>query len=320
MRCPECGSKNVIKKGKRKTRYGIKQRYLCKDCNRRFTDNAIRHKIYSPRVIYNAINYYDMGDNIREVSKRINKTFKIKTSKSIVHTWIHEFQDLCPISTVRDSFSEYESVAFTKSFEHENLDYEFMYHQYKLDNLARDKFPGLFRYVKRFEKGCPDVFFEVGERCSKPIFEVKVTAKKKTNLACRMAGFAVQAAKNNYERHKMVETFMLINDKATVACEIPVWYWEKNVDNGVTGHIDVLQVRNDKVYILDYKPGAGKDKKAAGQLYHYALALSFRTRIPLKQFRCAWFDQEYYFEYDPTKADVKPIETNILSNKKKRGY
>jgi len=27
-----------------------------------------------------------------------------------------------------------------------------------------------------------------------------------------------------------------------------------------------------------------------------------------------------YFEYDPTKAEVKPIETNILSNKKKRGY
>ncbi len=84
-------------------------------------------------------------------------------------------------------------------------------------------------------------------------------------------------------------------------------YREKNIDNGVTGHVDILQVRNDKVYILDFKPDTAKDKKAAGQLYHYALALSFRTRIPLKQFRCAWFDQDVYLEYDPTKADVKPI-------------
>jgi hypothetical protein len=42
----------------------------------------------------------------------------------------------------------------------------------------------------------------------------------------------------------MVETFMLINDKATIACEVPVWYWEKEIYNGVTGHIDMLQVRN----------------------------------------------------------------------------
>ena len=100
---------------------------------------------------------------------------------------------------------------------------------------------------------------------------------------------------------------MLINDKATIACEVPVWYWEKNIDNGVTGHIDMLQVRNNKMYILDYKPNAVKEKKAPWQLYHYALALSFRTRMPLKQFRCAWFDQESYFEYDPTKTEVKPI-------------
>jgi len=314
MDCPVCGSKNVIKKGKRKARYVIRQRYLCKDCKRRFTDNAIRHKIYAPRVIYNAINLYDMGDNIREVSKRINKTFKVKTSKSIVHSWISEFQYLCPITTMRERFSGSADVLFTKRFEHENLDYEFMYHKYKLDVLVRERFPGLARYIIDFERGCPDVFFEVGERCSKPNFEVGVKSKKKTNLACRMAGFAIQAARNNYERHKMVERFMLINDKATVACELPVWYWEKSIDSGITGHIDILQVRNNYVYILDYKPGASKDKTAPWQLYHYALALSFRTKMPLEDIRCAWFDKDVYFEYDPAKADA----TLVKNNKKRR--
>ncbi|HMA83261.1 MAG TPA: hypothetical protein VKP59_03435, partial [Candidatus Thermoplasmatota archaeon] len=47
----------------------------------------------------------------------------------------------------------------------------------------------------------------------------------------------------------------------TVAVEVPVWYWEKRVGDGVTGHIDLLQIRNDMVYILDYKPKAAKEKK-----------------------------------------------------------
>ena len=127
MECPECESKNVIKKGQRKTQYGIKQRYLCKDCRKTFTDSTIRHKIYPPHVIFNAINYHNTGHNVREVSKQVNKKFKVRTSKSIVHTWIHEFQDLCPISTVRDSFSNHENVLFTKRFEHENLDYDFYF-------------------------------------------------------------------------------------------------------------------------------------------------------------------------------------------------
>ena len=201
MNCSECKSKNVIKKGKLKTRCGVKQRYLCKNCGRRFTEGPLKNKMYSPRVIYNAINYYDLGANFRDVSKQINKTFKVKTSKSIVHSWIHEFRDLCPISIARGSFSDpekYGPVLFTKRFEHENLDYEFMYHKYKLDVLVREQFSGLAKYITRFKEGCPDVFFEVGERCSKPSIEVEVKAKKKTSLSFRLARFAVQAAKNNY--------------------------------------------------------------------------------------------------------------------------
>ena len=37
-------------------------------------------------------------------------------------------------------------------------------------------------------------------------------------------------------------------------------------DIPVTGHIDILQVRGNKVHIMDYKSGAGNDKNAASQL------------------------------------------------------
>jgi len=264
--------------------------------------------MYPPRVIYSAINYYNLGRTLDETSKLVNINFKVKTSKSTVHLWIKEFQSLSPIYALRNNFSDYDEVLFIKRFEHENLDYEFMYHKYKLDILVKKRYPDLVAYITRFENGCPDLFFEIGERCSQPKFTTQIKSKKRVNLACKMAGFAVQAARDNLERHKLVEQFMIINDKATVACEVPVWYWEKSIDNGITGHIDILQVRNDLVYILDYKPDASKDKKASNQLYHYAVALSFRAKIPFERIRCAWFDDKSYYEYSPTEADVTLVK------------
>jgi len=233
----------------RKQHFEIVQAYQCKECERRFVAKSLEHKMYPTKVIYSAINYYNLGYSLDEVSKLVNKNFKVKTSKSTVHLWIMEFQALCPISSLRNNFSGYDKVLFTKRFEHENLEYVFMYHNYKLSAIVREKFPGLADYIVRFEEGCPDVFFEIGERCSQPRFKIGVKVKKTVNLACEMAAFAVQAAKDNRERHKMVEQFMIINDKATVACEVPVWYWEKSINNGVTGHIDILQVRRGKMHL-----------------------------------------------------------------------
>ena len=62
------------------------------------------------------------------------------------------------------------------------------------------------------------------------------------------------------------------------------------------------------LYILDYKPGVSRDKKAPQQLYHYAVALSFRAKIPFERIRCAWFDEKSYFEYSPIDADVTLIK------------
>jgi transposase-like protein len=303
--CPKCESKNIVKRGKRAGKFKDKQLYECKKCGRRFTEPSLENMIHSPKVIYYALNCYHAGLTFEQSSKKVNRKFKVKTSKSTIHSWINMFQKFCPISFMRPKFLDHKDVLFTKRFEHENLDYLFMYHRYKIEVLARKNFLGLARYITSFEHGCPDVFFEVGKRCSKPMFKVKVKTRQQFNLACKMAGFAVQAAGNNLQRHKIVERFMLINDAATVACEVPVWYWDKKIDTGITGHIDMIQVRNGVVYIMDYKPNASKDKNAANQLYHYASALSYRTKIPLDKIRCAWFDEEAYFEYSPQDASVK---------------
>jgi len=307
-KCPQCRSRQVIKKGKRKGPFGITQMYRCKTCGRSFGEKPLKNTKYPARVIFQALNLYNQGHTLEETSRSLNKQFKLKTGKTTVHSWIQRYQDLCPIVSLRDNFKKNRAVVFSKQFEHENLDYLFMYHDYKLRVFAQRRFPGLVSYIERFEQGCPDEFFEVGKRCSQPLFQVSVKPKKKVNLACRMSRFAILPRQSNRDRHTLVEQFMLINDTATIASEVPVWYWEKSVDSGVTGHIDLLQVRGGKVYILDYKPGASQEKKAPQQLYHYAAALSFRAKVPFESIRCAWFDENAYFEFSPSDAVAKLIK------------
>ncbi len=123
----------------------------------------------------------------------------------------------------------------------------------------------------------------------------------------------------NKKRHETLQKFMLVNDSATVAVEIPVYLTGEDIayyrDRGftldfendfITGHIDFLQIRDGYLQILDYKPDARKEKHAHVQLTIYALALARRASLPLKYFKCAWFDDRDYFEFFPLKGVYRP--------------
>ena len=306
--CPYCHSDKAIKKGFRLTQKGMIQLYRCKSCKRIFNDVRIPKSHYDPSVVYHAITYYHQGHTLKDTSIYINKKFKVNTGKTTVYYWIKRYIDITPIFKIRNRFFVYDQLVVSRSFKHENLSYEFMCHRCKLKAYAEKRYPNLMKYILGFENGCPDEFFEVGERCSQPKFKVDVNVESRVNLACRMADFAVKSRISNRDRHSLVENFMLKCDTATVACELPVWYWEKSIDSGITGHIDMLQIRGGNIIILDYKPGASSDKKAAQQLYHYAVALSFRTGVPFEKIRCAWFDEAVYYEYSPSSASVNLIK------------
>ncbi|MEX2161977.1 MAG: PD-(D/E)XK nuclease family protein [Anaerolineales bacterium] len=140
--------------------------------------------------------------------------------------------------------------------------------------------------------------------------------KRKENLANRLAAHGLLLAPNNRERHKQIQDFMLANDSATVACEVPVYLNAAHVkyfysigftvpiherETPVTGHIDLLQVRQGFIHILDYKPDA-RAIHPLSQLTIYALALASLCKLPIKLFKCAWFDESDYFEFFPLQA------------------
>ena len=72
-----------------------------------------------------------------------------------------------------------------------------------------------------------------------------------------MTKLALATAKNRAKRHEAVEDFFLKNDSKTIAIEVPVYLLpneakDLKLPEPLTGHIDILQVRNKKVMILDY--------------------------------------------------------------------
>jgi hypothetical protein len=55
------------------------------------------------------------------------------------------------------------------------------------------------------------------------------------------------------------------------------------------------------IHILDYKPEAEK-VNAVNQLTIYALALASHTKLAVKDFKAAWFDDKSYYEFFPLHA------------------
>jgi len=159
--------------------------------------------------------------------------------------------------------------------------------------------------------------------------------KGKENFATKLTTFVIQGVVENKQRHEEVQRFFIANDSVTVATEVPVSIRKEDVahleavlkfkvleeagfihlknrktkvpfPDLLTGHIDIVQVRNGIVHILDYKPNAAKEKPIE-QLTWYALSLSRLTGLRLFEFKCAWFDEKDYFEFYPLHV-VKKLD------------
>jgi ATP-dependent exoDNAse (exonuclease V) beta subunit len=166
--------------------------------------------------------------------------------------------------------------------------------------------------------------------------------KSKSNYANRLAKFVLQTVSENKMRHEALQRFFIANDSCTVATEVPVYirkedvtYMEnvlkfkisddqkielkgkKKIDMPrlLTGHIDLIQIRNGQVHIMDYKPNAAKERPIE-QLTWYALALSRLTGLRLFEFTCAWFDEKDYYQFFPLHV-VKKIQTKTAKPRKR---
>jgi len=329
--CPYCSGK-VVKKGKRKKKYEEVQVYYCKHCNKKFTSQITKHKTYPLRIIMDSLTLYNKLNSLNRISEMMDEKYGIKVSSQTISKWIKEYEKYASFLRMREfaekKYDSKEIIEESKMMH--NQIYHFKYHRAKLDMVLGEdykhyRFKDLKEFLELINAECPhQLFRNTPRRASefRDIFnldEVKIVPKN--NTAVKTANFVVQAVSNNKLRHEVLQEFMLANDSVTVATEVPViidsddlrhYKHELNFDipiqikdnEYITGHIDIVQVRNGSVYIMDYKPGA-KREKPIGQLTIYALALSRLTGIRLFHFKCGWFDDKDYFEFFPLHVVYK---------------
>ena len=342
--CPYCKGK-VVKRGIRKKKFEEIQVYYCKNCNKKITPLITKHKTYPLKLIMDSLTLYNRLNSLEEASKKIAEQHGIKITAPIISRWLKEYEQYIPFLRMRafiaKKYDKKEIIEESKLF-HQQI-YSFKYHRAKLDLIMNEefrhyRFNALKEFLELVTTECPNQIFQnANKRASefKNIFNLEqVKFIPKNNAAVKTANFVTQAVSNNRLRHEILQDFMLSNDSVTVAVEIPLLMnsddirhykhelnynvpIELNDGEYVTGHADLIQVRNGSIYLMDYKPSANKEKPI-DQLTLYALALSRLTGIRLYHMKCALFDEENYFEFFPLHVVYKLKKKKWADKKQKR--
>ncbi len=317
--CPRCYSKRIVRYGILSLKYQTIQRFLCRGCGKTFTDKDTRQRSYPLRPILAALSAYNQGLTLCEAARETAKRYHTKIPLSTLHNWVKDYRSICTFARLRGSaLKDKGALILTRELFHTQL-YLYQFHRAKLElqagELGRDDHASLGGYLdtvlaETFPHG---LFTPDAPRISQVIFPLSdIRTFAKHNAANALASLALELAQTTKERHQAVEDFFIANDSCTVAAEVPVYLTRDDIRRynsrgfilgmtlsmPLTGHIDLLQVRNRRIRILDYKPDAARQRPFC-QLTAYALALASRTGIPLERFTCAWFDDRHYYEFFP---------------------
>jgi PD-(D/E)XK nuclease superfamily len=321
-RCIYCEGMRITREGRRYKKLETVQLWYCHDCDHVFTPQVVQGKRTPLKLILESLCLYYRGETRQRVAQRIKERFGLSVSPRTLSQWLAEYRELTTYARLRSRtitrFTPHTLIRSTRL--HHKQVYTYRVHQGKLALILAEKqhaaFSPVADYLNDMATSCPHALFQEEHRASQAAnaFDLAgVEIVEKQNLAPRIAHLALQAVTHNKRRHDELQRFMLTTDSVTVAVEVPIYLTPADITHmqqqlgfhipidtsaTITGHIDVLQIRNGRVHILDYKPGAIHERPIA-QLMVYALALSRRTGLRLYDFVCAWFDDRHYFEFHP---------------------
>jgi hypothetical protein len=129
-----------------------------------------------------------------------------------------------------------------------------------------------------------------------PQFVQKVMSTYKTEQQKKIPG------------HDPILKNILIKDKDSIAIEVPIW--NELEGRVLTGHIDLLQVQDDLVKVIDYKP-EGNFLYSLPQVAMYGYLLG--SKLHLKRIKCISFNKDEAWEYEP-KILISDIREYLISH------
>jgi hypothetical protein len=211
-----------------------------------------------------------------------------------------------------------------RDFIHQNIRYSFNWnlknHKEKLNQFYsnREDFKRLGTYLKRIYQGSiPNNLFNTKEVTRVSQFKVKGIkngflrsfSKKliregkiqKLDSTYKLPEFAQKVYEiyhhnqiNKSPGHDTILKNILIKDKDSIAIEVPIWNMNKK--KFITGHIDLIQIEDNIIKIIDYKP-EGNFLFSLPQVAAYGLLV--KELIHVEELRCISFNKNAAWEYNP---------------------
>ena len=132
--CPYCNSKDIKKAGKRKDRFGNIQKYLCKNCNRYFSEDRLKFAQFPAKIVLNAISLYNLGYSQEKVSQLIANRYKIQPPRNTISQWINKYSIPCTYYTLRKQALKLyrpKNIILSEKFQHKQV-YNFKFHKAKI--------------------------------------------------------------------------------------------------------------------------------------------------------------------------------------------
>ena len=88
MRCPECKSNHISKRGKRYNKSGEKQLYLCNKCHRKFIEqDGFERMRYEPKIIARAIHMHNDCLSLFQIQNNLWQCDGVKVSREAIRLW-----------------------------------------------------------------------------------------------------------------------------------------------------------------------------------------------------------------------------------------
>jgi hypothetical protein len=173
-----------------------------------------------------------------------------------------------------------------------------------LANIAKENYPkeifndrsmqriSQFR-LKRLKRG---KVAEIGKRLIREGYiEETLSIHELTKISKHLFAEHVNARKPKPSHHD-IQTRILELDPHSLAMEVPVWGTPPITPEIVTGHIDLIRVIDNTVYIVDYKP-ENNFMPSIPQVAFYGLLM--RKNLNLKNLTCLSFNHKKAWEFKP---------------------
>ena len=92
MRCLNCKSEKIIKRGFRYNSVGKKQKYFCQKCDKWFVENdGFKRMRHDPKIIVRAIHMHNDGLSLFQVKNHLYQYDNVKVSGEAIRLWTKKY-------------------------------------------------------------------------------------------------------------------------------------------------------------------------------------------------------------------------------------